>query len=110
MVSGKLLARRWLLQTLSRLALHWHSGCAAQCEERSVFPLVYAFLVGVIAWAFGRPGGPWILRLSEPGQQRVRLAAAMLATGVSAMGIAVLGLQLGVTTTRMCWAGQSAPR
>jgi hypothetical protein len=60
-----------------------------------VFLLVYAFLVGVIAWAFGRPGGPWILRLSEPGQQRVRLAAAMLATGVSAMGIAVLGLQLG---------------
>jgi hypothetical protein len=57
--------------------------------------LVYAFLAGVIAWAFGRRGGPWILRLSEPGQQRVRLAAAMLATAVSAMGIAVLGLQLG---------------
>jgi hypothetical protein len=39
--------------------------------------------------------GPWILRLCEPGQQRVRLAAAMLVTAVSAMGIAVLGLQLG---------------
>jgi hypothetical protein len=60
-----------------------------------VFPLVYAFLAGVIVWAFGRRGGPWILRLSEPGQQRVRLAAAMLVTAVSAMGIAVLGLQLG---------------
>ena len=57
--------------------------------------LVYAFLAGVIVWAFGRRGGPWILRLSEPGQQRVRLAAALLAIAVSAMGIAVLGLQLG---------------
>jgi hypothetical protein len=60
-----------------------------------VFLLVYAFLAGVIVWAFGRRGGPWILRLSAPGQQRVRLAAAMLVTAVSAMGIAVLGLQLG---------------
>jgi hypothetical protein len=57
--------------------------------------VVYAFLVGVIVWACGRRGGPWILRLGEPGQQRVRLAAALLATAVSAMGIAVLGLQLG---------------
>jgi hypothetical protein len=31
----------------------------------------------------------------EPGQQRVRLAAGVLATAVGAMGIAVLGLQLG---------------
>ena len=60
-----------------------------------MFLVVYAFLVGVIAWAFGRRGGPWIVRLNAPGQQRVRLAAAMLATAVSAMGIAVLGLQLG---------------
>jgi hypothetical protein len=59
-----------------------------------VLLLVYGFLAGVIVWAFGRRGGPWILRLSEPGQQRVRLAAAMLVTAVSAMGIAVLGLQL----------------
>ena len=57
--------------------------------------LVYAFLAGVMVWAFGRRGGPWILRLGEPGQQRVRLAAALLVTAVSAMGIAVLGLQLG---------------
>lgn len=56
--------------------------------------LAYGFLAGVIAWAFGRRGGPWILRLSEPGQQRVRLAAGMLATAVGAMGIVVLGLQL----------------
>jgi hypothetical protein len=57
--------------------------------------LAYAFLAGVIAWAFGRRGGPWILRLSEPDQQRVRLAAGMLDTAVGAIGIAVLGLQLG---------------
>jgi hypothetical protein len=60
-----------------------------------VLLLAYAFLVGVIAWTLGRRGGPWILRLSEPGQQRVRLAAGMLATAVGAIGIAVLGLQLG---------------
>jgi hypothetical protein len=57
--------------------------------------LAYGFLVGLTAWTFGRRGGPWILRLSEPGQQRVRLAAGMLATAVGAMGMAVLGLQLG---------------
>ena len=57
--------------------------------------LAYGFVVGVIAWAFGRRGGPWILRLSETGQKQVRLAAGMLATAVGAMGIAVLGLQLG---------------
>jgi hypothetical protein len=60
-----------------------------------VLLLAYAFLVGVIAWTLGRRGRPWILRLSEPGQQRVRLAAGMLATAVGAIGIAVLGLQLG---------------
>lgn len=57
--------------------------------------LAYGFLAGVVAWAFGRRGGPWTLRLSAPAQQRVRLAAGMLATAVSAMGIAVLGLQHG---------------
>jgi hypothetical protein len=60
-----------------------------------VLLLAYGFVVGVITWAFGRRGGPWILRLSETGQKRVRLAAGMLATAVGAMGIAVLGLQLG---------------
>lgn len=60
-----------------------------------MFLLVDAFLAGVIVWAFGRPGRPWILRLGELGQQRVRLAAAMLVTAVGAMGIVVLGLQLG---------------
>jgi hypothetical protein len=60
-----------------------------------VLLLAYAFLVGVIAWTLRRRGGPWILRLSEPGQQRVRLAAGMLATAVGAIGIAVLGLQVG---------------
>jgi hypothetical protein len=60
-----------------------------------VLLLAYGFLVGLTAWTFGRRGGPWILRLSEPGQQRVRLAAGMLATAVGALGMAVLGLQLG---------------
>jgi hypothetical protein len=58
-----------------------------------VILMVYGFVAGVIAWAFGRRGGPWILRLTEPGQQRVRLAVGMLATAMGAMGIAVLGLQ-----------------
>ena len=48
----------------------------------------------VVAWALVRRGGPWILRLGEPGQQRVRLAAGMLDTAVGAIGVAVLGLQL----------------
>jgi hypothetical protein len=60
-----------------------------------VLLLAYAFLAVVIAWALGRRGGPWVLQLSEPGQQRVRLAALMLDTAVGALGIAVLGLQLG---------------
>ena len=33
--------------------------------------------------------------LSEPGQQQVRLAAGVLDTAVGALGLAVLGLQLG---------------
>lgn len=57
--------------------------------------LAYAFLAGVIAWTLGRRGGPWVLGLGEPGQQRVRLAVGMLDTAVAAIGIAVLGLQLG---------------
>lgn len=57
--------------------------------------LAYAFLAGMLAWTLGRRGGPWVLRLSEPGQQRVRLAAGVLDTAVGAVGIAVLGLQLG---------------
>jgi len=64
-------------------------------EGAVVVLLAYVFLAGVIAWALGRRGGPWILRLREPGQQRVRLAAGMLDTAVGAIGIAVLGLQLG---------------
>jgi hypothetical protein len=60
-----------------------------------VLLLAYAVLAGMLAWALGRRGGPWVLQLSEPGQQRVRLAAGMLTTSVGAVGIAVLGLQLG---------------
>jgi hypothetical protein len=59
-----------------------------------VLLLVYAFLVGVTVWALGRRGGPWILRLSEPSQQRMRLAALVLDTAAGAVGVAVLGLQL----------------
>jgi hypothetical protein len=60
-----------------------------------VLLLAYAFLAGVVAWTLGRRSGPWVLRLSEPGQQRVRLAAGVLDSAVGAVGIAVLGLQLG---------------
>jgi hypothetical protein len=60
-----------------------------------VLLLAYAFLAGVIVWALGRRDGAWVLQLSEPGQQRVRLAAGMLDTAVGAIGIAVLGLQFG---------------
>jgi hypothetical protein len=57
----------------------------------------------VLAWTLGRRGGPWVLRLSEPGQQRVRLAAGMLDTAVGAVGIAVLGLQLGDHAHALGW-------
>ena len=57
--------------------------------------VAYAFLAVVTALVLGPRGGPWLLRLSEPGQQRVRLAAGVLDTTVGALGVAVLGLQLG---------------
>jgi len=57
--------------------------------------LAYAFLAGVMVWALGRRGGPWVLQLSERGQQGVRLAVLTLDVAVGAIGIAVLGLQLG---------------
>jgi hypothetical protein len=60
-----------------------------------VLMLAYAFLVVVTAWLLGPRRGPWILRLSEPDQQRVRLAAGVLDAAVGAMGLAVLGLQFG---------------
>jgi acyl-CoA synthetase (AMP-forming)/AMP-acid ligase II len=37
-----------------------------------------------VVWTLGRRGGPWVLRLREPGQQRVRLAAGMLDAAVGA--------------------------
>jgi hypothetical protein len=40
-----------------------------------VLLLAYAFLAVVTALVLGPRGGLWLLRLSEPGQQRVRLAA-----------------------------------
>jgi hypothetical protein len=43
-----------------------------------VLLLAYAFLAGVVTWSLGRRGGSWVLRLSGPGQQRVRLAPGML--------------------------------
>ena len=55
----------------------------------------YAFLAVVTAWVLRPRRGPWLLRLSESGQQRVRLAAGVLDTAVGALGVAVLGLQLG---------------
>lgn len=84
------------VRQLSLRRLHWHR-CMLHTErkKRSMVLLAYALLAGVIAWALGRRGRPWILRLGEPGQQRVRLAAGMLDTAAAAIGIAVLGLQLG---------------
>jgi hypothetical protein len=68
-----------------------------------VLLLGYAFLAGVSVWTLGRRGGPWVLRLCEPGQQRVRLAAGMLDIAVGAVGIAVLGLQLGDQAHALGW-------
>jgi hypothetical protein len=68
-----------------------------------VLLLAYAFLAGVLAWTLGRRRGPWVLRLTEPGQQRVRLTAGMLDTAVGAVGIAVLGLQLGDHAHALGW-------
>lgn len=65
--------------------------------------LAYAFLAVVTALVLGPPGGPWLLRLSEPGQQRVRLAAGVLDTAVGALGVAVLGLQLGAADHVLGW-------
>jgi hypothetical protein len=77
-------------------ALNWHQGLRRpDVKERPVLLLAYAFLAGVVAWTLGRRGGLWVLRLSEPGQQWVRLAAGVLDSAVGAVGIAVLGLQLG---------------
>jgi hypothetical protein len=76
--------------------LHWHQGLRrTRWRERSVLLLAYALLAGVIAWTLGRRGGPWILRLGEPVQQRVRLAAGMLDTAVAAVGIAVVAQLVG---------------
>lgn len=66
--------------------------------------VAYALLAGLLAWAFGRRGGPWILRLREPSQQRVRLAAGLIDSVVSAVGLAVLGLQLGDQGHVLGWA------
>jgi hypothetical protein len=72
-------------------------------KERSVVLLAYVFLAGVVVWTFGRRGAPWVLRLSEPGRQRVRLAAGILATAVGAVGLEVLGLQLRGPSHALGW-------
>jgi hypothetical protein len=68
-----------------------------------VLLLAYAFLAGVVAWTLGRRDAPWVLRLTEPGRRRVRLAAGILDTVVAAVGIAVLGLQLGDNGHLLGW-------
>jgi hypothetical protein len=55
-----------------------------------VLLLAYVFLAGVVAWTLSRRGWPWILRLSEPGQQRVRLAAGQLEDAIVAEVLAAL--------------------
>jgi hypothetical protein len=57
--------------------------------------LAYVALTVTTAWLLGPRRGPWMLRRSEPARQRVRLAAGVLDAAVGAMGLAVLGLQLG---------------
>jgi hypothetical protein len=64
-------------------------------EERSVLLVAYAFLAVATAWVLGPRRRRWILRLSEPGRQRVRLVAGVLDAAVGALGVPVLGLQLG---------------
>jgi hypothetical protein len=66
--------------------------------------VAYALLAGMLAWVLGRRSGPWILRLREPDQQRVRLAAGLLDTALGAAGLAVLGLQLGDHGHMLGWA------
>jgi hypothetical protein len=68
-----------------------------------VLLLAYVFLAGVVAWTLGRRDAPWVLRLTEPGRQRVRLAAGILDTAVGAVGVAVLGLQLGRPAHALGW-------
>jgi hypothetical protein len=68
-----------------------------------VLLLAYAILAGVIAWTVGRRDEPWVLRLSEPGQQRVRLVAGVLDVAVGAVGVAVLGLQGGDHAHLLGW-------
>jgi hypothetical protein len=80
--------------------VHWRR---TKGEDWSVLLPADAFLAGVIAWTPGRRGEPWVLRLSEPSQQRVRLAAGMLDIAVGAVGIAVLGLQLGNHAHMLGW-------
>ena len=59
-------------------------------------PLVgYAFLAGAIVWMLRRPTATWILRLRGPDQERVRIVAAVLVAALGAIGVAVLGVQLG---------------
>jgi hypothetical protein len=73
-------------------------------KERSVVLLGYVFLAGVVAWMLGRRDRPWVLRLTEPGRRRVRLAAAVLDIAVGAVGVAVLGLQLEDPGHLLGWA------
>jgi hypothetical protein len=70
------------------------TASAARRKEPSVLLVAYAVLAGVVAWALGRRGGPWILRLREPARRRARLAAGLLDAVAAALGLAVLGLQL----------------
>jgi hypothetical protein len=74
------------------------TGTGLRCterEERSVLLVAYAFLVVATAWVLGPRRRRWMLRLSEPGRQQVRLVAGVLDAAVGALGVAVLGLQLG---------------
>jgi hypothetical protein len=60
-----------------------------------VLLFAYAFLAVVTAWVLGPRRGPWLLQLTDPGQQRVRLTTGVLDAAVGALGVATLGLQFG---------------
>jgi hypothetical protein len=79
------------------------TASAARRKESLVLLVAYAVLAGVVAWALGRRGGPWILRLPEPARRRVRLAAGLLDAVAAALGLAVLALQLADEPHLLGW-------
>ncbi len=53
----------------------------------------YAIALLAVAWAVASRGRPWILRLDERRQQRIRLAGMAIAVLVGVAGVAVIWVQ-----------------